>query len=725
MAADSARRRLRDGRARGASVASPPVRLDLPARSRRLERLASVAAQRANRLAALHLAARQLGICKDERAVFDVLREQALAISGTRHVWAGRYDVAANVLDVWFWVGDGQRLPEWEGTRSVGDGLSAEVLRRRETVATNDYAAQCRRWNVDPCDPDTVGEREGIPWVGVPLRADDRVLGILCAYAQPGAPFDVDVVETLETLAAHASAALDNLALRAEDVHRRAEAEARAAELEAVLESIAEGVLVTDASGRLRLINRVGAAIWHVPPNVVDPLPSQSSAYDVRYLDSGEPIPPDHTPVVRALRGETVTGLQILQRVPDTGLDVAIVVSISPIRGADGVIIGAVGVFRDVTRERERNEADARAHRQRALGELAHGMAHDLNNTLALILGHADLLAQQLGDHHPGADLAHIICQGVEEAAAAVRRLQRFARTQPSALSHRVDVSRLLTDTIELTRPRWRTAADAPAGGIDVQVACAPGVPPVLGDPGELHELLTNLVLNAVDAMPGGGRLALAARDVDGGVELLVGDSGVGMPREVQARAFDPYFTTKGERGTGLGLALVESIAQRHRGRVSLESAPTRGTTIRVWLPAAPPEEAAGPTPAREPGRALRVLAVEDEAALGRMLQRLLEGAGHEVMVCLSGADAVARFAADPSAFDAVLTDVGMPGFSGWQVCRAVRDARPGVPVVLVTGWGATISDAELQRAGVSAVVAKPYRRQHLLDVLDRVTATA
>ncbi len=368
--------------------------------------------------------------------------------------------------------------------------------------------------------------------------------------------------------------------------------------------------------------------------------------------------------------------------------------------------------------------ADARARRQRVLGELAQGMAHDLNNTLALVLGHADLLAELLGDR-PGHELAAIISQGIQEAAAAVRRLQRFAHTQPDGPFQRVDPGALLRDTLELARPRWRSRADGSACRIQADIACDPDLPAILGDPGELHELLTNLVLNAVDAMPAGGTLRLAARPLDGGVELAVADTGAGMPREVAARAFDPYFTTKGERGTGLGLTLVQSIARRHGGRVALESRLQQGTAVRVWLPAAPDDETPPARVPERPRRALRILAVEDEEPLARMLDLLLSTAGHAVTLCRGGADALAHLRADPSAFDVVVTDLGMAEASGWDVARASQALRPDLPVVLLTGWGAAISEAERQQAGVSAIVAKPYRRRDLLDALDRVALGA
>ncbi len=368
-------------------------------------------------------------------------------------------------------------------------------------------------------------------------------------------------------------------------------------------------------------------------------------------------------------------------------------------------------------------DARARATRQQALGELALGMAHDLNNTLALILGHADMLSALLHGK-PGEELAGVIGQGVEEAAASVRRLQRFGRIQGDTPFQPVDVPTLLRDTLDLTRPRWSPGPDGRRASIVAEVSCAPELRPVLGDVGELHELLTNLVLNAVDAMPDGGRLELSASHVEDGVQIQVSDTGVGMPKAVASNAFDPYFTTKGQKGTGLGLTLAREIVQRHGGQISLRTKPKRGTQLTVWLPAASAEVNRPLRSAEQPAarRKMRVLAVEDEAQLARMLELLLASAGHSTTVCRGGAEAVARLQQDPDAYDVVITDLGMPDVGGWEVARTARSLRSTLPVVLATGWGATVSEAERQEAGVRAVLSKPYRRADLLAILEHVT---
>jgi two-component system, cell cycle sensor histidine kinase and response regulator CckA len=219
--------------------------------------------------------------------------------------------------------------------------------------------------------------------------------------------------------------------------------------------------------------------------------------------------------------------------------------------------------------------------------------------------------------------------------------------------------------------------------------------------------------------MPTGGALVLRTAEAGDRVELAVRDTGVGIPAELRAKIFDPFFTTKGRTGTGLGLSMTYGILTRHEARVTVDSQEGRGTTFLLSFrgttarleraPASPPT-ARGSLPA------LRCLVVDDEAPVGEVLGDLLASAGHQAVVCSDGGQAVVRFGREP--FDVVFTDLSMPGLSGWQVARAVKDQAPGVPVFLVTGFGAEVSSDELRAHGVDAVLAKPLRISELLSAL-------
>jgi CheY-like chemotaxis protein/anti-sigma regulatory factor (Ser/Thr protein kinase) len=238
----------------------------------------------------------------------------------------------------------------------------------------------------------------------------------------------------------------------------------------------------------------------------------------------------------------------------------------------------------------------------------------------------------------------------------------------------------------------------------------------ILGWAASLREALTNLVFNALDAMPGGGDLQLTVSRRDAMVAVEVTDTGSGMPPEVAARIFEPFFTTKGERGTGLGLAMVYGIVERHSGTIEVDSAPGRGTTIRLLLPLATRTAAlVGAGTAAPKSQARDILIEDDEEALRRMLARMLAQDGHTVVAAATAAEALAQLG--ERRFDVVLSDHGLGmGMNGLELATEVRDRWPGTRFILVTGWGGSIDPAEVAPLGVEAVISKPYRAPELRE---------
>lgn len=357
-----------------------------------------------------------------------------------------------------------------------------------------------------------------------------------------------------------------------------------------------------------------------------------------------------------------------------------------------------------------------------ALGELASGVAHDFNNTLAGILGRAQLLLRTNDPEKIRRGL-QVIIKTADDGARTVRRIQDFARQRRDHDFEPIAVYQLLFDVSEITRPRWKDRGEA--AGVPIRLALKIRTnAPVLGDGSELREILVNMVFNAVDAMPHGGTLTLAANDCDEGVEISVSDTGVGMTPEVRSRIFDPFFTTKGKAGLGLGLAVCYGIVRRHNGRIEVDSEPGKGSTFRIKLPA-------GDSPARESQLAaeaekayarevriagpLRLLVVDDEATVRDLLCDILTCGGYEVTPAGSGAEALALF--DASDFDAVFTDIGMPGMSGWELAHAIRERCPSLPLGVITGWGEAVGSSEQRAAHVNWVVTKPFSADRILKV--------
>jgi GAF domain-containing protein/CheY-like chemotaxis protein/anti-sigma regulatory factor (Ser/Thr protein kinase) len=363
---------------------------------------------------------------------------------------------------------------------------------------------------------------------------------------------------------------------------------------------------------------------------------------------------------------------------------------------------------------RRTQEQLVRAEKLRALGEMASGVAHDFNNVLAVILGRVQLLQRKVEDSTFRRWLA-IVEQAALDGAQTVRQIQEFTRVRRDQPTQTVDLNQAARDAVEATRARWRD--ESHARGVEIHLALELGaVPPVDGQALELREVVTNLILNAVDALPRGGRIRIVTREHAGRVEMSVADTGVGMSDAVRRRIFEPFFSTKGPRGTGLGLAMVYGIVSRHGGEVLVDTTEGVGSTFTIRLPVGrlPPSDVAR---ASAPGPAsVRVLVIDDEPFVRETLEEILRLQQHDVVVADDGLSGLARFR--EGAFDLVMTDLAMPGMSGWQVAQAVKTARPQVPVVLVTGWGVEVQADDLKRHGVDRVLTKPFRFEDVRDVL-------
>jgi signal transduction histidine kinase/ActR/RegA family two-component response regulator len=381
----------------------------------------------------------------------------------------------------------------------------------------------------------------------------------------------------------------------------------------------------------------------------------------------------------------------------------------------------------------------------RAVGAMAGGIANEFNNLLAIVLGKTQLMLAR-GPEGPLREGLAAVEEAAWRAADIVRRLQGFAVTSMDAGTASVDLAAVVQDALALTRALWKDEAEARGARVEV-VTDLDRIPPIDGQAAALREAVMNLILNAVDAMPRGGRLGLTARGVDDGVELEVSDAGEGMPEDVRRRIFDPFFTTRAPRRTGLGLSVVHGVVSRHRGSVRVRSEHGGGTTVTLWLPAARNRAMTSPLPAAPPGdspvvksvrspvtpaaspvtgqprdeevrapAAVSILVLEDEAHIRTMLVDALGGAGYRVESATDGLTGLARFQGEN--FDVVLTDLSLPECSGLDVARSVKRMRPDTPVVLITGWGHLLDPERLRDSGVDLMLVKPFRLERLLAVL-------
>ncbi len=383
---------------------------------------------------------------------------------------------------------------------------------------------------------------------------------------------------------------------------------------------------------------------------------------------------------------------------------------------------------------RQTQDAVMQQERLRALGQMASGVAHDINNALSPIALYTEsLLSTEPGISKEGRAKLEVVQRAIDDAARTIARMSEFYRKRDRELALTpVDVNTVVHQVLALTQARWRDMPQQRGELVDVRTDLAESLPTVLGVESELREALTNLVFNAIDALPrGGGAVTLrtsCAASTDA-VTIEVEDNGVGMDEATRQRCLEPFFTTKGERGTGLGLPLVYGAIQRHGGDLGIESAPGEGTTVRIKLPAM----AAAPAgPQRAPANIrpltrLRLLIVDDDPILLRSLREVLEGDGHAVAAFNDGNAAIGAFdtalGQAGARFDAVITDLGMPAIDGRRVAAAIKLAAPDTPVILLTGWGERLRAEEETLPHIDCILSKPPKLAEVRAALAELCA--
>jgi PAS domain S-box-containing protein len=372
----------------------------------------------------------------------------------------------------------------------------------------------------------------------------------------------------------------------------------------------------------------------------------------------------------------------------------------------EGRITGVLGIARDITEQKEERERAARADKLRALGQLASGVAHDFNNSLAAILGRSQLIRRQTTDEAVVRNL-EIIQTAAEDAAATVRRIQTFARKSPAKEFELLDMAGLLNDAVEITRTRWQN--EARLRGLDYEVTLDAGCSLyTIGSASELREVFVNLIVNAVDAMPNGGKLQISCVPDGARLRLQFSDSGTGMPEDVRQKIFDPFFSTKGTQGTGLGLSVSHSIIERHEGSIRVTSEVDGGTVFTIDLPAAEPAvESVAVSIEQVEIPSLSILVVDDEPSVRETLAEMLQIMGHRVLLADGGQSALRSLATNDC--DLVFTDLAMPEMDGWETSREIRKRWPKMNVVLVTGYGSGTRPPSGEDGLVNGVIGKPF----------------
>ena len=358
--------------------------------------------------------------------------------------------------------------------------------------------------------------------------------------------------------------------------------------------------------------------------------------------------------------------------------------------------------------------------RLHALGTMASGVTHDFNNALSVIIGFGEMALQECDKAGNGSNVERYVRPMVVAAldgAKVVTRLREFYRPggheEPKAA---VDLNTLVDQAITITEPKWKAQRLGVGVRVEIKAELAT-VPPAAGDAAELREALANLIFNAVDAMPRGGPITIRTFAEDDRVMLSVTDTGVGMSKDVQRRCLDPFFTTKGEQGTGLGLAMVYGIVERHGGSLTIESEEGQGTTFVLSLPIQRQSTKAEEVSAPAVTSPLNVLIADDQPLLCEILAEYLKNDCHTVTAANDGREALGKF--EQEKFDVVITDQAMPEMNGQQLAQAIKKRSPSTPVILLTGFGEATGDATQV---IDEVLSKPVSLIDLRHALMRAT---
>jgi len=391
----------------------------------------------------------------------------------------------------------------------------------------------------------------------------------------------------------------------------------------------------------------------------------------------------------------------------------------APLRDRHGKITAALGISRDITGQRELEAQLRQSQKMEAIGQLAGGIAHDFNNILTIIQGFALTLLEDDGDPSSRRSATRHIVDAAERAAGLTRQLLAFGRRQIMQTKD-VDVNDLVSSLAKMVH---RVLGE----DIDLQLHLSPATVTIHADPGLIDQVLMNLVLNARDAMPGGGvlRISTSLRRSPGGdrAVIAVADNGTGIPADRLPKIFEPFFTTKTDgKGSGLGLATAFGIVAQHGGQIEVSSRVGLGTSFEVALPLA--TSIAGSAPAADiaapaPGGRETILVVEDEPIVRELVRAILRRAGYRVVEAASGAAGINAWREAGGRIDLVLTDVVMPGgMSGRELAELLQRQQPGLPVILFSGYSADFAGRELSLTDRQSFLQKPATPQQILNAV-------
>jgi signal transduction histidine kinase/ActR/RegA family two-component response regulator len=686
--------------------------------------------------------------------LFELIFRQVGQVLPSEHFLIALHEKGANRLEVKFEVADGKR--RFYASSVSHDGLIGYVMQTRTPFLVKD--------NFEKVYETVTGRtphRAAQSWLGVPLILGDQALGVIVLQNfRIRRVYDSDDLNFLSTIADQAAVAISNARLFREaqdratrlavvnEITREASLSLRVDKLFEKINTQLKRVVsfekssiatYDDENDTFSLINVYGENItagFYKGMEISGRETVMKIAYETKrpyYTRSLDQIISNTSPYLVTQGIQSAASIPIISEdvcigtlnlgsIKEDGFSTDQIDLLVTIANSLGTALNNARLYSDLEKaysdERKAQEQLVKSEKLRALGEMSAGVAHDFNNIMGAILGRAQLMKSRVDDQAIVRGL-DIIEKAAMDGASTVRRLQDFTRLRTDQVFNRVDLAQVIEDTLSMTRARWEDSAHVSGIQYSVTTQYEP-ILPVAGVSSELREVFTNIIFNALDAMPNGGKIHIHVGADENRVFAHVRDTGRGMTEEVRKRIFDPFFTTKGIKGNGLGMSVAYGIVTRHKGEIEVESEYGQGSTIKVSLPVnleVPRQDPAVEVPPQR--RVGRFLVIDDEAAIRELLAEMLVQQGHQVLTASGGKEGLEIFRDQVP--DLVITDLGMPEISGWDVATTVKAVNPSTSVILMTGWGITLDKDKARHRGVDVIVAKPFQIGEMQKVLNDI----
>jgi len=573
----------------------------------------------------------------------------------------------------------------------MGKGITGWVAERGEPLLVNDVREDDRY----VCGDENIRSE-----ICIPIKVGQKVIGVIDSQRTAVNAFSEDDLRLLSIIGGQLATIIDNLRLY-EEIKQSEE------KYRAVVEGAHDGICVIGKDDRFKYANKRLTEIQGYAQEKLIGMDFND------FLDEeGKQLMADR--FTRWGRGEKLSSHFELKVFREDGEIRNAEVNARVVKDSRGDT-NYVVFIKDITEKKKMEEQLLQAEKLRALAEMASGVAHDFNNALAAILGNTQLLLYTVQDKELKGTL-QTIEKVAKDSAQTVRRLQDFTRKRVHQELYKVDINAIVKDSIEITKPKWKD--EAQSRGIRIEIVSNLGeIPFVSGSASELREMLTNMIFNAIEAMPEGGKIEICTFKKKEKVYVQISDTGIGIGEEVKKKIFEPFFTTKPFTNTGLGLSLSYGIVKRFGGEIEVESRVGHGTIFTIILPVGGEgREEVIPPSAITRGKNARILVIDDEEFVRSVLYRTLVQANHQVTLAEDGEKGIRLF--KEGKFDMVLTDLGMPGMSGWEVCRLIKTISPHTPVGMITGWGTEMSRSKMEEYGLDFFISKPFDLNQILNVV-------